>query len=82
MGKKKIGIYCYFIADILMKVIQKCLLSDPLPNNQIIYFLSKTLSLIGCHGNQKAKFANIFKNQLLRGYMRDKAESLQKRSKH
>ena len=50
----QIGIYCYFIADILTKVIQKCLLSGPIPN---IYFLLKPLHLIGCHGNQKAKFA-------------------------
>ena len=38
MGKKKkIGIYCYFIADIFTKGFQKYLLSGPLPN---IYFLS------------------------------------------
>ena len=29
MGKVKIEIYCYLIADILTKVLQKCLLSDP-----------------------------------------------------
>ena len=47
MGKMKIGIYCYFIADILTKVSN-------------IYFLSKPLNLIG---NQKAKFAeNIQKS--------------------
>ena len=55
MGKMKIGIYCYFIADILTKVFQKCLLSGPLPN---IYFLSKTLNFIG---NQTAKFVKNIK---------------------
>ena len=50
MGKMKIGMYCCFIADILMKAFKKCLLSGPLPN---IYFLSNLLNLIGCHGNQK-----------------------------
>ena len=55
MGKMKIGIYCYFIADILMtKVFETCLLSGTLPN---IYFLSKPLNLIGFHDNQKAQFA-------------------------
>ena len=48
--------------------------SDPVPN---IYVLSKLLNLIGCHRNQKAKFANILKKQLLRSYMGDKAETLQ-----
>ena len=31
-GKVKIGIYCFFIADILTNVFQNCLLSGPLPN--------------------------------------------------
>ena len=35
MGKMKIGIYCYFFADIFTKVFLKCLMSGPLPN---IYF--------------------------------------------
>ena len=35
MGKVKIGIYCYLIADILTKVFRKYLLSGLLPN---IYF--------------------------------------------
>ena len=60
MGKLKIGIYCYLIADtcILTKVFQKCLLNVPLPN---IHFLFKPLNLIGCHGNQKAKFMKYIK---------------------
>ena len=32
MGKMKIAIYCYLIADISAKKFQKCLLSGPLPN--------------------------------------------------
>ena len=54
MGKMELGIYCYLIADILTKLLQKCSLTDPLPN---ILFLLKTLNLIGYHDNQKAKFA-------------------------
>ena len=53
-GKMIIGIYCYFIADILKKAFLEMFVSGPLPN---IYFLSKPLDLIGCYGNQKAKFA-------------------------
>ena len=49
----KNAIYCYLNAGILTKVLQKYSLSSPLPN---ISFLSKPLNLIGCHGNQKAKF--------------------------
>ena len=33
MGKMKIGIYCYLIADIMTEAFQKCLLSGPLPHN-------------------------------------------------
>ena len=75
MGKMKIGI----IADILTQVFRhiKILLTGPLPN---IYFLSKTLNLIGCHGNQKAKFAKqIFKKSIPQKlHIGDKAETLQK----
>ena len=65
--KKKFGVYCYFIADILSKDFWKCLLSGSLLN---MYFLSKPLNLIGCHGNQKAKFA---KNQFLRNRYFDRS---------
>ena len=54
MENMKIGIYWFFIADILTKGF----LSGPVPN---IYFLSKPRNLIGCRRNQKAKFAKIFK---------------------
>ena len=53
METMKIGIYCYVIADILRNILQKGLLSGRLPN---IYFLSKPLNLIGCHGNQNTIF--------------------------
>ena len=33
--------------------------------------------MIGCHGNQKAKFVKI-KGELIRSYMGGKAETLQK----
>ena len=54
MGKVKIGIYCYLTVDILTKVLQKCSLSSPLWS---MWILSKLPNLIGCHGNQKDKFA-------------------------
>ena len=57
MGKVEIDIYCYLTADILTKVLQKCSLISPLPT---IWNLSKPLNLIGCHGNQNAKFAKIY----------------------
>ena len=56
MEKMKIGIYCYFIADILTKLLQKSL-SGPLPN---ISFVLKRLNLIGCHGNRKTNFAKNY----------------------
>ena len=61
MGKLKIEIYCYLIADILTKVLQKCSWSSPLQT-----ILSKSLILIGCHGNRNVKFSKkLFKNLLL-----------------
>ena len=50
-------------ADILTKVLLKCFWSSPLPT---IWILSKSLILIGGHGNRKAKFSKnkkkTFKN--------------------
>ena len=69
MGKVKIGIYCYFIADILTKVFQKCLLNGPLPN----YFgsdVSIKLVVIA------TKRLNL-REKLLRSYIVGKAETLQ-----
>ena len=51
------------------------LMSCHLPN---IYFLSKPLNLIGCHGNQKAEFAKNIQLNSEAIYMGDKAETLQK----
>ena len=70
MGKVKIEIYCFLIADILTKVLQKCLLSGPHRN---MYFLSKPLNLIDSHGNLKAKFIKHIQKST-----GDKAETLQK----
>ena len=60
MEKVKTEIYCYLIADILTKVLQKCLLNGPPPS---ISFQTKPLNLNGCHGNRNVKFAGkkIFK---------------------
>ena len=40
----------YFDESVLKVFVER---SGPLPS---IYFLSKPLNLIGCHGNQKAQF--------------------------
>ena len=55
MGKVEIGIYFCVTADILTKVLEKCFWRSPLPT---IWILSKSLILIGGHGNWngKAKF--------------------------
>ena len=54
MGKVEIGIYFCVSTDILTNVLLKCFWSSPLPT---IWILSKSLILIGCHGNRKAKFS-------------------------
>ena len=54
MGKVEIGIYFCVTTDILTNVLLKCFLGSPLPT---IWILSKSLILIGCHGNRKAKFS-------------------------
>ena len=51
-------IYCYLIADILTKLLQKCSLSGPQPN--ILFFFFPSLNLIGYHGNKKSKFATKY----------------------
>ena len=49
---------------------------SPLPNIRI---LSKPLNSIGCHGNQKDKFAKkILKNHLLQSHKGDEDETLEK----
>ena len=76
MGKVKIEIYCYLIADILTKVLQTCSWSSPL---QTEWIFSKSLTLIGGHGNRNVKFSKkIFKNLLLRSRKGDEAETLHK----
>ena len=64
MGKVKVGLYFYLIADILTKVLQKCSLSSPLPNMNFV---------------QTAEMLNlrkIFKNHILRSHKWDEAETL------
>ena len=41
-GKSEIGIYCYLIADIITKVLQKCSFS-PLPNTIFAFVAMATL---------------------------------------
>ena len=68
MEKVEIGIFCCLIADILTNIIQKCSLSSPL---QFIWILSKSLNLIGSHGNIKGKFSKkyskIFSSKAIKG---------------
>ena len=61
MGKVEIGIYFFVTADILTKVLQKCSWSSPL---QTIWILSKSLVLIGCHGNRNVKFLKKKKSKI------------------
>ena len=75
IGKVKIRLYCYLIADILTRVLQNCSLTSPLLN---LLFLLNPLNLIGCHGNTKAKFPRIkIKNHLLKRHNENEAETLQ-----
>ena len=52
------------------KGLKKCSCSNPLPN---VSFLSKSLNLIGCHVNRKAKFekqySKIISSEAIRGIM-------------
>ena len=59
MGKVEIGIYFCVTADILTKVLLKCFWCSSLQTKRI---LSKSLILIGGHGNQKAKFSREKEN--------------------
>ena len=80
-GKLEIGIYFCVTADILTNVLLKCFWSSRLPT---IWILSKSLILIGCHGNQrlnfrKKKYSKIF---FLRIHKGDEADTLHKCSWH
>ena len=67
MGKVEIVIYFCVTADSLTKVLLKCFWNSPLPT---IGILSKSLILIGGHGNRKAKFSKKkIKNLLLRSHI-------------
>ena len=69
----KIGIYCCLIADILRKVLQECFLSGPLQN----MFCCNILICLVTMATQGQNLQKIFKNQLLRRRLGDKAETLQ-----
>ena len=60
MGKVEIGIYFCVTADIFTNVLLKYFWSSPLPT---IWIVSKSLILIGGHGNRKAKFSEKTKNK-------------------
>ena len=66
---KNIEIYCFLTADILIKVLQKCSWRSPL---QTIWILSKSLILIGCHGNLNVTFSKkkskLFVSEVIRGW--------------
>ena len=74
MGKVEIGNFCCLTAGIQVEFFfTECFLSSPL---RFILILSKSLNLIGCHGNIKVNFRKIFKNLLLRSRKGDEAETL------
>ena len=60
VGKVEIGIYFCVTTDILTKVLLKCFWSSPLPT---MWILSKSLILIGGHGNRKAKVSREKKSK-------------------
>ena len=68
MGKLESGNFCCLTADIWNFFLQKCFLSSPL---WFIWSLSKSLNLIGCHGNIKGKFSKnyskTFSSEAIRG---------------
>ena len=72
MGKVKIEIYCHLIADILTKVLHKCLLSSPL--SKIPFFCSYLLIWLVTMATNRQNCKNISKNQLLRSCMGDIGE--------
>ena len=53
MGKVKIDIFSVSIGNLGILFLQKYLLSSP---PYFKWFLSKSLSLIGCQGDKKGKF--------------------------
>ena len=53
MGKVKIDNFSVSIGMVGILFIQKCLLSIP---PRLIWFLSKSLNLIGCQGDKKGKY--------------------------
>ena len=58
MGKVKVDLYFYLIADILTNVLQKCSLSSFLPN---IWMFSNPLNLIVCHATKTLTLWKIIK---------------------
>ena len=71
----KIGIYCYLIADILTKLLQKCSLIGPLPN---ISFLSNLLiDLLTWPTEMQNLLKKYLKTMSKEAVLEDKAETLQ-----
>ena len=68
MGNLEISNFCCLTAFKFFFFLQKCFLSSPL---RFIWILSKSLILIGCHGNRKAtlskKYSKIFFSEAIRG---------------
>ena len=68
MGKVESGNFCCLTAEIKIFFLQKCFLNSPLG---FIWILSKSLNVIGCHGNIKGKFSKkyskIFSSEAIRG---------------
>ena len=78
-GKKmKIGTYCYLIAALWE---QKCSLSGPLPNVASFCF-NRIIGLVTMATKRKNLQKKIIKNQPLRSYVGDKAETLQNCYQH
>ena len=69
MGKVKIDIFFCLNGDIWNLFLQKCLL-------HFIWFLSKSLNLIGCQDEKKkVNFRKMLKSLLLRNHKGDEADT-------
>ena len=72
MGKTKIGIYCYLVADILANVFQKNLLSFPLSSIHFVQTVEFDW-LLNVPRNIKSESTQ----NLVRSHKGDEAETLQ-----
>ena len=72
IGKVKNYIFSVSMGILGILFLQKCLLSSP---PYFIWFLSKSLNLIGCQGDKMGKFYKKINNLLPRNHKVDEADT-------